>query len=430
MMIKNINEKIQNHALLVFTIFLFLQPVLDIVTGITIYYFKSEFTLSSIIRILFLLFAIYYILFICKDKSKKMLFVLFIYSVFFILGNLIFKENNNLIFEIKNLFNNIYLPISLLFVLNILKNNNFNKKNIFIILILYLIFTFIPNILNIGFNSYAYSKTGSVGFFYSANAIGSIISIICPLLICDLVLNKKIMKLFIFIIIYFYVLLTIGTKAPLLCSGIIILYYLIIYIIKLIKNKKYINLCIMAFIILILTILLINILPYTPFYKNLLIHLNFLKIKKLSDLLTFKNIDHFIFSSRLSFFKNTFNIFLNSSIYQKLFGIGYVLNGKILKLSEMDYLDTFIHQGIIGFIVIYIVYFKCLFCIFRSYLNNFKINFLNIKNTSIIISIIISILCALLTGHVLATPQVSIFVCLLLSIYYKELCEVNNNEKI
>ena len=42
---------------------------------------------------------------------------------------------------------------------------------------------FVPNLFHIGFNSYAYSKEGSVGFFYSANAIGSLISVITPLLI-------------------------------------------------------------------------------------------------------------------------------------------------------------------------------------------------------------------------------------------------------
>ena len=46
--------------------------------------------------------------------------------------------------------------------------------------------------------------------------------------------------------------------------------------------------------------------------------------------------------------------------------------------------------------------------------------FLNIKKSSMIISIIISILCAFLTGHVLATPAVSIFISVILVVYYNE----------
>ena len=108
---------------------------------------------------------------------------------------------------------------------------------------------------------------------------------------------------------------------------------------------------------------------------------------------------------------------------QKLFGIGYLNNGKIIKIAEMDYLDTIIHQGILGFMIIYFTYFKCLFIIFKTYLKRFKINYLDIEKSSMIISIIISILCAFLTGHVLATPAVSIFVALLVAMGYNDIYE-------
>ena len=429
-MIEKINNKIKKNILLIFTIFLFIQPILDSLAGITLYYFKSDFTISAIIRMLFLLFAVYYILFVENNRYKKIMYILFSYCALFMLGNILFKESTNLLFELKCLLNNIYLPIFLVFSLNILQDNNFDNKNLFKILMIYLLLVFIPNILNIGFKSYAYSKTGSVGFFYSANATGSIISMISPILISYLILNKRKIYLFIFLIIYFYVLLTIGTKAPILCSSILILYYLIVYFINLVKNKNYLYILLSIFIVFLITICLIKIIPETPFYKNLLIHLNFLNVKKISDLLTFKNIDHFIFSSRLSFFSDSFDIYKKSSIYQKLFGIGYILNNKQIKLSEMDYLDTIIHQGIIGFITIYFVYFKCIFYIFKSYFNKFKVNFLDINKSSMLISIIVSILCALLTGHVLETPCVSIFICILFSIYYKEFEKERENEKI
>lgn len=422
-MIEKINNFIEKNIILIFTIFLFIQPILDLITGIVLYYNKITFTFSAVIRILFLIFTIYYLLFISNKKHMKALYLLFIYCILFLTINVIFKLNSNIVLEFKYLLNNIYLPVLLIFVFSILDNKNIDEKNLFKIFIIYLILILIPDLFNIGFNSYAYSKTGSVGFFYSANAIGSIICIISPLFISYLVTNKKTVKLIIFLLLYFYILFTLGTKAPILCTGIVLIYYFILYMVNIFKNRKYLHILISLTIIFIFIIGLMIIIPSTPFYKNLVIHLNFLKIKKISDLFTFNNIDHFIFSSRLSFFKNSFNIFINSSIFQKLFGIGYVLDGKQLKISEMDYLDAFIHQGIVGFLIIYYIYLKSIFNIFKFYLKDFKNNFFNIKKTSMIISIIISILCAFLTGHVLSTPSVSIFVTLIIVISFNYIYE-------
>ena len=198
------------------------------------------------------------------------------------------------------------------------------------------------------------------------------------------------------------------------------MYYILYALINLIKNKSYKKLIILCTAFVLFVLASIKLITMTPFYDNLVIHLNYLKIKNVSDLFTMHNIDHFVFGSRLSFFKKTFNIYLGSNIIQKLFGIGYFLNGKIIKLVEMDYLDIFLHQGIIGFIIILFTYFKTIFYIFKSYFKKFKSNFLNIKKSSMIISIIISILCAFLTGHVLATPAVSIFISVILVVYYNE----------
>lgn len=424
-MITKLNDFINKHILLIFTIFLFLQPILDIITGIMIYSKINIYSISAFIRIIFLLFAIYYIIFVKKTKFFKLFFIILLYSIIFCLVNYIFKDNGNLMIEIKNLLNNIYLPIMMIFIFEIFKDNSFNIKKIYIVLLVYLLLVFVPNILGVGFNSYAYSKEGSVGFFYSANAIGSIISMLCPIFICELIKQKNKIYLFLFLIIYTYVLLTLGTKAPLLCALIILLYYFIILIIKLIKSKSYKKLIILIVSCLILLILGLKLITLTPFYDNLIIHLEFLNIKKISDLFTFHNIDHFIFSSRLSFFKDSFEVYLESNLMQKLFGIGYFMNNKVIKLVEMDYLDIFLHQGIIGFTIILFTYFKTIFYIFKSYFKKIKTNFLNIEKTSMIISIIISILCAFLTGHVLATPAVSIFISVILLIYYNEFKKEN-----
>lgn len=427
-MIDKINKFVDKNVVLIFTIFIFIQPFLDALTGIMLYSFNSNITFSSIIRILFFVFCIYYLLFIGNKKNKKVLYILLLYSSIFLIVNVVFKMRSNFYLEFKYLLNSIYFPVLLMFIFEILKDKHINKINLFKTLIIYILLIFIPNIFNIGFDSYAYSKTGSNGFFYSANAIGNIISIISPLYLSYLIINKKRLYLLVFLIMYIYILVTLGTKAPLLCALIIFIYFIISYTIKLFKAKKYIYLSFELVILIVITFTFINIIPKTPFYKNLVIHLEYLKIESLSDLLTLKNIDHFLFGSRLTFFKEELNIFNNSNIFQKLFGIGYSYENKLMKIAEMDYFDTFIHHGIFGFLIIYLNYFIMLINIFKCYLKKFNKNFLDINKSLKVISIVISILCALLTGHELATPSVSIFVSLIIVIVYNEFHMYKEND--
>lgn len=416
-MIKEINKFIKKRSMLIFTIFLYLQPLLDAITGI-MQNQNMHFKTAMVLKILFFIYALYYVVFVVKKNLKYVCF-LCVYSLVFFITNIFLKSDGNLFLELEILIKSLYLPVMLLFVLTLFKENKFNIKHLYYILLIYVLLIFIPDVLKISFNSYAYAKEGSVGFFYSANAIGGVLSFIMPILVAYLVKNKKIMLLILFSLIYTYIIFTMGTKAPILCMLIVILYFVILFIIKLFKNKKYLKLITMFMIILLTLIVFIKVIPKTAFYKNLVIHLEFLKIKKLTDLLTFKNFDHFIFSGRLSFLKESFLLFKDSSFVQKLFGIGYFFNGEQIKTSEMDFFVTFIHQGIFGFLLVYYAYFKCMFVIFKNYFNDFKDNFVNLKRSSLILSLIISILSAFLAGHVLETPSVSIFVVTIMaSTYY------------
>ena len=403
----------------IFIVFLFMQPILDALIGIFNNYNIAS-SITSALKILFMFFCLYYICFI-KKNNLKYIFILFLYCIIFLITNILFKGSSSVFIELKILMKNIFLPVSLIFILNLSKENKFDIKNLYRILLIYIVLIFVPNILNLGINSYSYAKLGNVGFFYSANAIGSIISMLTPLLISYLFINKTKVKLLIFLGVYLYILATIGTKAPILCFSIVILYYFILYIINSIKEKKYYKILITLMGLIVTFFIAIKFIPMTPFYKNLIIHLEFLEIKSFWDLFTFNNFDHFIFSARLTCFKEALNIYMDSSIIQKLFGIGYVIEGNLFKTSEMDYLVTFIHQGIIGFVVLYWLYFKILFKVFKGYFKNFKTQFKDINQTSIIIGIVISMLCAFLAGHVLETPSVCIFVLILIVIYYKEL---------
>lgn len=419
-MLNKINKFFDHNAYLIFIVFLYLQPVIDIMTGVMLNYFNSSFILSFILKIAFLLFMLYYICFI-KKKKLKYIIIIFIYCLCFLLTNLFFKGKASIFIELENLIKVIYLPISFIFVSQLLKEREFKIKHLYIILGIYMLFIFIPNLFHLGFKSYSYAKLGSVGLFYSANAIGSILSFLFPIML-SFFINKKYKKsLIVFLGVYLLIILKMGTKIPIVCIIFVIIYYLILMVTYLIKNNKKRYLIGLILILLIGIVCIIKILPSTEFYKNLVIHLNFLKIKSFSDLLTFKNIDHFIFSSRLKFLRHSFKLYFSSSFLQKIFGLGYIMDGKALKTSEMDFFVTLIHQGIIGFIVIYFMYFKYIFLIIKKYFSNFKVNFYNIELSSFVLSAFISGFCAFFSGHVLDVPSISIFVVLIVLILYFKL---------
>lgn len=403
----------------IFIFILLLNPFLDCIVGL----FSTNdkiMLFDYIMRILFLIIEVYYIILINK-KSIKYLLLLAVYLSIFILINGDINNTNLFLKELNLSFKSIYFAINIIFSIYLINNNNIDKKYFTYLLIIYVILIFVPNILNIGINSYAHSKKGSVGFFHSANAVGNIISIIFPLFINYLTKNKNNKLLYIFLIIYFYVIFNVGTKAPIIFTFIVLLYYLILFIINLVKNHNYkgiISLCIVAILTIIL---LLNLLPLTPFYDNILIHLKYLHMDNFNDLLDLKKIDNFIFGDRFKFLINSFNDYLKSDIIHKFFGIGYVINNSYVKTSEMDAFVIYIHEGLVGFLVIFSLYFERIFDIIKNFIIKFKSIFIDEEKMSLFLSVIISLICLMFIGHVVDYVSSFMIIGIIISICYKEL---------
>lgn len=432
-----INNFLTSNINKILLIFLFSQPFIDILTAISINILKLDLTIGIIIRMIFMLFCIYYIFFLIKSPHKKVsviyLIVLIIYMLLFCINILSLKGVNAISYEVKNLIKTFYFPITLVTIYNLYdeKKLTINTKTLLYLFVIYTLLVFIPNLLNIGFNSYEVTKKGEIGLFYTANEISAIISLLMPIFIYYLLKTKNIKLIIPFIIILLYVLTSMGTKGPLLCFIIIFIYYFIKLNIKIITEKKY-KYLILMFLILITTITAsLLIIPKTDFYKNICIHLDFLKVKKVEDIVKDpKKIDHFIFSQRLSFWHNTNNSYKNSYFSEKLLGIGYIENYSTdnvkTKMVEMDYVDIFYRHGLLGNLIFMLPYIYMYILIIK------KITRKNLKNNliqTLCISILFSMILSLLTGHVITSPSVSIYVSLLINILYNELGE-KNYEKI
>jgi len=422
---KKVNELLDSKITLIIMVFLFLGPLFDLATSLLINVVKINFNFIILIKILFMAILIYYLFFISKNKKKIIyLLLIFIYMICNFIVSIEYKSTVASLEELQNLFRNFFFPINLICILDVYQNKKFNidSKKLSIILFTYILLLFVPTITGTDFNSYAYSKTGSIGWFNSTNEIGAIISILLPFGLCNLLkIKNNIVKIIIFLISIFTY-FSLGTKVPILSLGIVIGVYLIIYIAKLIKKKQKNLLLVISSALIVLMFGMIMLVPKTSFYKNIIIHLEFLKIDSLDDFANTHIIDHFIFSERVSFYAETKDKYLESSLPEKLLGIGYTeVNDENLnevKTIEMDYYDIFFRNGIIGFILFFIPYILVLkdiiINLFKKLKNKLAIDY------NLYLSISLILILSLFSGHVITAPSVSIFCIIILIMILKE----------
>ena len=409
---------IKKNISIICMLFLLSGPIIDFVTGVMLHIFDVSLTLGLILRILFLFFIFYVTTFIYNKKNNLLYYGIFgIYLLLFILGLALFKDNPNYFREIQNTVRMFYFPLLLLSLFSIRKELKITSLSLVITLCLYLILIFIPLALGVGFESYAITKEGTLGFYNSANEISAIIAILTPILFIIFYESKNVIfKLFI-TFIYFVVILSVGTKTPLLAL-IISLCVVFIYILyKAFKDKKYHIVTTFTAIVVALAIVVIVIAPRTSFYKNIEVHLDYLKVDNIFDIFKEERlVDHFIFSQRLTFLHNKDRLYDNANPYQKLFGIGYYKdNGKELKSIEMDYFDVYYNQGIVGFIIFFAPYIYVLISVIGER------KMFSFRQLMMYLSLFLVIILSLFTGHIITAPSVSLIVCfLLLSVVKKE----------
>ena len=401
---------IKNNINKIVAVFLILQPFLDLITGICIHTLKINFTIGIIVRVLFLLFICFIVLFIFKKKKIIIPYLIIgLYFIFYIIGTIIYKDSNY-IFEIQNLVKVFYFPILFVSLYSIKDYIRISRMTLFTVVFLYLILLFIPTIFGVGYKSYEITKAGTLGFYNSANEISGIISILTPIIFIIFFESKKIIPIIMFTVMYLIVILTIGTKTPLL-SLFITMGISILYLWKYLFKTKQIKYILVSLLVIIIgTIGLVIIGPKTNFYKNIRTHLDYLKLDHITDV--FKDeklVDHFIFSSRLKFLHNKSKIYKKSNLYQKVFGIGYINNNKETKMIEMDYFDIFFSHGIVGFLIFFTISIYMLYKIIEK---SKKHSYQNLMlNTSIIF---IGFL-AFFTGHIIIAPSVSLL-CIIIII--------------
>ena len=94
-------QYIRKNISILLSIFILLNPFLDLLTGIGLHYFNRNLTVGIIIRVLFLFFICFTTIFIYKKKKLLVPYLLIgIYMIFAVTGIFLYKNGNGLLIEV------------------------------------------------------------------------------------------------------------------------------------------------------------------------------------------------------------------------------------------------------------------------------------------------------------------------------------------
>ena len=464
-------QKEQNFTYF-FLLFIALQPVLDLLTSLSIQVLHMNATLSIVVRFSVMILTMIY-LFIYQKNKKTIVYICLLGVIMTagLLNNLVVKHPISLGEEVKFMAKCMY-PIVMLFGYILVFKTLQNKQNSYDTLLRYFLYAslFMSIVMMISiatgtdYQSYTISKIskiGSKGWFYAANEISAILAITFPVVVLySIHKTTSFTQAYYWLptILALYSSIMIGTKVGYVASiatlGVALFFSFIEYMMKRKEEEKGHPQLINTILALIVLVCVIIVTPFTPIAKNMGIHLQIYNTQHINKqeqqpskqeeqpskqeeqpskqeerpskqeerpskqeekTLTAGEVNSLIYSDRDQFLNMHQKYFQQSPLSQKLLGMGYAGNyEKTPKVIEMDFHDLFFSFGIIGFIMYLLpfVYFgiKLTFRI----LTNFK-SILTIKYMLLGTAIALAIGTAFTAGHVFTAPAVSIFFVALLA---------------
>ena len=371
--------------------FLYFLPFIDLLTSIATW--ESKASIGLILKGLFVIITSIY-LFYKNYKKKEYWYLYGIFIIYFLFygSYLVFNKPNTIFIEFINVIKIFYFPFLVLFFSQC-ENKELSKKLFFYYSLCFLLMYLIPYPLGLGhnINEIYENKNLYLSYFYVGNELVNIFVLVLPIGFLYLK-DKKRIYLSGYLILIFLMILLLGTKTMYLSFLFVIGYFLFK---KREMFKKY----------LVIILILLLLLPHSSLYKNIKTSLEYYHIQKVSDLLTFQNIDNVIYSNRLSFVYNLHKNYQKEDISGKIFGMG---RQKIMTMkdAEIDIFDIFYSIGILGF-MIYLVFFA------------FVINKAKLKGIYAYLFWFL-ILISLFSGHVLLSPMTSSYLAIMIGINYNE----------
>ncbi|WP_226678972.1 O-antigen ligase family protein [Mesobacillus jeotgali] len=438
--------KIMDKFRNLFFAFIIIQPILDIITTLSINYFNLSVTIGVIVRVLFMGLTLVVIILSPKSRLKNWvlsyLFLLFASIGIGFIYNIFAKPVFSFFTEAQFLTKALYFPIlfsALFMAYDFTKEQEVEKskllRSVSIATIIISITLFVAVLTGTSGNTYPYLKAGYKGWFFAGNELGAIIAITFPLLLIFASIKMKQLHKWYYWLPVFFLGITgvlVGTKV----SYFSVLLSTIIFLFSLAaawffdKNKRtyLLNLLLAAIFLAVF----LGSTPFSPSYTNFTGDFERLPSgdetanedeedveedpsgDKKEDKFAAEDLGilNVLLSSRNIYFVGFLNYYDEADMAQKLFGMGYAGNyPEKPKLIEMDFFDFFFSFGIIGFLLYLIPFFLLVWVIISTLIKNWKLVF-NVENILLASSIVLGLGIAFLAGHVLSAPAVSIYLSL------------------
>lgn len=436
-------------------IYFLLLPIIDLFTSLITRFTDISITPGIVFKGITLMGCIVYLFFFSKSKYKRKsiiyLFILLFFGIIYFFSKN-YEYNINIIFnELKYAFKYFYFPVVLCGMINVFDDFEVSKKLIVKILvsntIIYTLLMIVPYVTSTGFNSYGmyWIYKGETGWFYSANEIGAILTLLA--ISIYYILNYRNKKYLPIIFLLMLSLAIIGTKVSFI--GLVIMTILCLVATLLNQKKNAIKSCLFVIVFFIVSLF------FSPTFDNFMSLKNNSngnaqinnkpnniagssednkdsnngisdnikddakkRFKELEDLIPIDFITNnlkLILSDRDVFLLDNLNVYVASNTEDKLFGLGWENRPDIdytfsKKVIEIDVADIFVHYGIVGF---FIYFLPLLYCFILGIKN---IKFFNTESWLAILTFMLQIGISLLAGHILSAPTVSIYLILMIGL--------------
>ncbi|GAA5415822.1 hypothetical protein Pryu01_00854 [Paraliobacillus ryukyuensis] len=407
----------------IFILFIVIQPVLDLFAFL-------NWPISELVRILAIALGVVYLSFHPNERiqSATIIYhiVLFIYIGCHFFVSYLFKQPVSLTIELTHIVKSIFfielfmVYLSVIYSLSRQRNwQNLLLRNVTISMTIISLVMVLAELTNTGKRSYdMLAKAGHSGWFFSANELSAIMAIGFGLTLLYVFRQKNIQRkllLGLLLAILTWAMMTIGTKVS---FGAALIFLVVGLVSSFFQKQKVLSSSISGILLIACLIWL----PFSPIGQNLHLTLGSSSSQstEADNQVTEETEAGFnrVLSGRSEFLAETIEQYEDAPLAQKWLGMGYGGNYTAQpKLIEMDFIDWFFGFGIIGFLILHIpiLYFVVKLI---TYVLQEKKRVLTIPVVMITVCIGIGFGAALVAGHVLSSPAVSIYLALAMGYLY------------
>jgi hypothetical protein len=306
-----------------------------------------------------------------------------------------------------------------------------SDKLLTIVFCIYSTSIFLAAITGTSFPTYELLDIGYCGWFYAGNEIGAIVAILAGIALAYGFKKPKYLSLPILGLVAFSS-TYIGTKVPFFAVVAAGAMLLVFWLGKLIKEKPATGKkTIIKFSILLLCILVLYF-AGSPIQQNAdwiqdqLENAAQTDWSYLGDFAAIVEKVDWLLSGRIGAIQDVIKRYIDGSLMEKLFGIGYtfqIAGEWRTDVVEMDFVAILLKHGIVGFAIhmIPLLYFAvvCIKKLFKQLKHFWELESAILYTYGILIGLG----CAFLAGHVLVAPAVSIYIAACIVMLYGNLTE-------